>query len=336
MVNILNQSLSISEQRESLLKDNLGEIYGVYSLDDSDGELSFTLIENVMTCYENQFEKLKSLDESPDITIIDIKNLMKGDIEPFKWEKVSLSNPVLLSSRVIELFKTDWENSRYHLSNILRDGGSVNKWKRSTIAWRCVWNNLEEDLNREYSEESPFLWYDENWNFAFSVPNTSKEAVEFLKKSVKSYIETKILSEWDENYETVKVNFERNFPWIKYSELKDVLLEIIENERFIEYSSNDIGSKIWIDSEFKTVSLWESQWEYYVYRDNENNTFEYSKVLEIKNLGEWFTPLSNRPSRLFLKSQNQYPRIPRIENATEWHSPAVAHFSKKINDILSK
>ena len=336
-LNIIFENKSIREQREELLKVNNDLLYWVYSLkEENNDNLKLDYLENILTCYPNQLENLKWLKDNPDITLVSLGSLRKWNIEVLFWKNIDIANPVLLSNWVIEFVEAKnykWEIKK-HLISTLRDWWVADSLQRTTTAGRNSWDNLSEDLEREHIEESPFLWYDKNWNLALATIDNSKEPKEILKTSINHFLENKYLKEWNENYEFVKKNFERNFPWIKYDELKDILNEIIENNRFFTYKSELVENFDWLEEDMKDISLWNSKWKYFIYFDKENNTIEYRLLRTITWFNNWFKPLSKRPSRLYLESENQYPRISRIENASNGYVPTINYFSEQINKII--
>ena len=336
-LNIIFENKSIREQREELLKVNNDLLYWVYSLkEENNDNLKLDYLENVLTCYPNQLENLKWLKDNPDITLVSLGSLRKWNIEVLFWKNIDIANPVLLSNWVIEFVEAKnykWEIKK-HLISTLRDWWAADSLQRTTTAGRNSWDNLSEDLEREHIEESPFLWYDKNWNLALATIDNSEESKKILKTSINYFLENKYLKEWDDNYEFVKKNFERNFPWIKYDELEDILNDIVENNRFFTYKSELVENFDWLEEDMKDISLWNSKWKYFTYFDKENNTIEYRLLRTITWFNDWFKPLSKRPSRLYLESENQYPRISRIENASNGYVPTINYFSEQINKII--
>lgn len=89
--NKLNNVSSVKEQREELLKLNNDLLYWVYSLkEESDKEFKLDFLENVLTCYPNQLENLKWLDDNNDITILNLGSLRKWSIDLLKWNILKL------------------------------------------------------------------------------------------------------------------------------------------------------------------------------------------------------------------------------------------------------
>lgn len=336
-INSKNFPNSISEQRETLLKMNQDLLYGVYSLqDETNHSFDLKFQENVLTCYPNQLENLKWLEENSEITIVNLWALRKWNIEILNWPKIEITNPVLLSNWVIELIeakKADW-TTRKHLISTLRDDWAADSLQRTTTAGRNSWYNLQEDLEREHIEESPFLGRNKDGELALATIDNSNESIELLIESIWMFLERKYLHEWDENYDFVKKNFERNFPWILYDELWNILTDIIKNKRFATYSTEKIEEFEWLEWDMKTVSIWDSTGKYFVYHDKENNTIEYRQLRTITGFNDWFKPLSKRSSRLYLESENQFSKTHRIENAQEVFVPTIKYFSEKCSDIL--
>ena len=128
--------------------------------------------------------------------------------------------------------------------------------------------------------------------------------------------------------------FERNFPWIKYEELWDILRDISKNDRFMHYSWDNKPIEE-LSGDMREISIWDNSMKAFVYYDEANNTFEYRDVRRITSFPSDFVPLSSRPWKLYLESQNQYSRIPRLENA-QFNSPVptIDYISKKVWDVL--
>lgn len=337
-LNTISLNKSVSEQRESLLELNNDLLYWVYWLkNESDDSLDLEYFEWVLTCYPNQLENLKWLDENSDITILNLWSLRKWNVEILSWKNQEVINPVLLSNWVIEMIEAKnkaWE-IKNHLISTLRDWWSVDDLQRTTTAWRNSWNDLNGDLEREHIEESPFLWYDKDGNLALCSIDNSEKSMKLLFESIDFYLKFKYLNSSDKNYDFVKKNFKRSFPWIEYDDFWDILREIIREKRVCTYSIENKDDLEWLESDMKEISLSENKWNYFTYFDKENNTIEYRLLRTITWFNEWFKPLSNRPSRLYLESENQYPRMPRIENASEWYVPTIEYFSNRVKNIIN-
>lgn len=337
-INSLSNYPNINIQRERLLELNTDLLAWVYNIEEyNDSDIKLSLVENILTCYPNHFEELKWLEENTDISIINLWALRKWEIETFSWKKVSDDNLVLLSNWVIEIVEA--ENSKWninkHIISTLRDWWAADELQRTTTAGRNYSDDLEQDLEREHIEESPFLWYDKKWNLALASIDNSPESIEVLKESIKFFLDRKYLKAWDDNYDFSKKTFERHFPWISYDDLWDILIDIINNNRVYTYNTeieNDFDTKLVWD--IKEISLWSTKWKYFVYHDKSNNTIEYRLLRKIRWFSNWFKKLSKRPSRLYLESQNQYPRVPRIENTSKWYVPTIKYFSEKVSWIL--
>ena len=332
----INNVSSIQEQREELLELNTDLLAWVYTLvEKKNNSIELDLVDNILACYPNHFDELKWLEDNSDITIINLWALRKWNIETFKWKEIDTKDLVLLSNWVIEIIEakdSKW-NINKHLISTLRDGWAADSLQRTTTAGRNSWNDLNEDLEREHIEESPFLWYDKKWNLSLATIDNSEKSIEILKESINFYLDRKYLKPWDENYDFVKKTFERNFPWIEYENLHSILKDIIDNNRIFTYSVEVEDSFDWLGDDIKEVSLWNTKWKYFVYFDENNNTIEYRLLRKITWFNDWFKPLSKRPSRLYLESENQYPRVPRIKNADKKYVPTIEYFSKKVDEI---
>lgn len=333
----INNPTSRKEQREKLLEINNDLLFWVYSLkDETNKEIKLDYLENILTCYQNQFNNLKWIKNNPDITIVNLESLMKWKIEILSWKKEKIFNPVLLSGWVIEIIEAinnKWITKK-HLISTLRDSWAIYKLQRTTIAWRNSWDNLFEDLEREQIEESPFLWKNKDWNLTLATIDNSYKSKEILSKSINYFLENKYVDTNHKNYTYICKTFERNFPGIKYNELGRLLREIIDDDRFTTYSSNSIDNFKWLEKDIKEISLENSRWKYFVYFDKDNNTIEYRLISTITWFKDWFELLSKRPSRLYLESENQYPRIPRIDKAQKWYLPVIKYFSEKVENLM--
>jgi len=339
-LNSLKNNLSITKQREHLLESNNDLIYWVYFLKKNNDDLvELVLLENVLTCYKNQFENLKWLKDCDNITILDLYELRKWNISELKWKYNIFDNPILLSNWVIEIIEITSKNLKVKqkcLVSTLRDDNAWFSKQRTSIAWRCIWNDLNLDLMREYIEESPFIWYDKDGNFALATVDNSNESKKILKNSINYFLKNKYLKKWNKNYEDVKKNFERVFKWIKYDELDKILNNIIKHNRIFTYNieeTMDLDSLKW---DIKTIKLWNSKWKYFTYFDKENNTIEYRLIKTITWFNDWFRPLLEiRPSKLYLESENQKPKLTKIEHTTkDYYVPIIKYFGKKITEWL--
>ncbi|MFK7779843.1 MAG: hypothetical protein QM490_01735 [Candidatus Gracilibacteria bacterium] len=337
-INMMNDP-SLKEQREELLKLNNDLLFGVYSLkEENNKELKLDYLEDVLTCYPNQFDNLKGITENSDITIVNLGALRKGEIEVLSGKKQDIVSPVLLSNGVIEFVEAKSKNGevRKHLISTLRDGGAADKLQRTTTAGRNSGDNLSEDLEREHIEESPFLGYDKDGKLALATTDNSTGSKKLLKESINFFLENKYLKPGDENYKFVKKIFERNFPGIMYDKLSEILDNIIDNDRIFTYTHKTINDFEGLEEDIKKVSLKNSKGRYFVYFDRDNNTIEYRLLRTITGFNDGFKPLSKKPSRLYLESENQYPKIPRIEKATNGYVPTIKYFSERVENLLLK
>jgi hypothetical protein len=80
----------------------------VYSLEGEDDEnISLSLVKNTLCLYPRQLENIKGLDENPDVNLINITDLRKGNISVLHGNGVEIKNPILVSGGVIEFFAAD-------------------------------------------------------------------------------------------------------------------------------------------------------------------------------------------------------------------------------------
>lgn len=348
---------SVREQREELLRLNNDIIYWVYDLKDSFNRLKFSMCENILTCYPNQLANLKWLEENKDITILDINALRKWEVKTIFWKEVENNENTkltLLSSWVIELVKMKnqkgWE--KIHTFTSLRDWWAADKLQRTWVAGRNSFDNLNEELEREYSEESPFLLQvDWVWTLATPDRKNKDDATADLKTSVEYFLKNKYNLDRNnpEQTEFVKM-FEKSFRWkIKYEELWDILKEIIANNKIDFFENEELDSFPGLEKDMKHMEIVDengkviSSWDYFIYHDEANNTVEYRSLREIK-IPKWLDiekQKFNPRQRLFLESQNQVAKTHRLENLEKDSLvPTMKHFADKIKlsiiDILIK
>lgn len=332
-----SEKLSLQTQREKLLELNPDIIYWVYNLKNiSQWEIDLELVENAMTIYPNQLWNIRWLDENSDISILDLWALRKWEIKVLSWpNNTVIEKPVLLSNWVIEYI--EWNKWKKHLITTLRDGWAADKLQRTTTAGRNVGYDLSEETEREHFEEWPFLWKNDNWEFVLCIPWWNKDWEEYTKQSVLWWLENKYNLSRENKQDNYFINaFERNFPGIKYEELWDILREIVTNNRFITYEWEE-GNIDELTPDMANISMLNgntNSLNAFVYFDQVNNTIEYRQIRRIKAIPEWFHLLWNRPCKLFLESQNQYSRVPRIENSWKNAVPTIAYVSWKVKDLL--
>jgi len=342
MLKLSEKSRSLQEQREELLSLNNDIIYWVYEkIDDFDG-LTLRLSNDTLTCYPNQFPNLKWLNDNWNISILDINSLRKWNIAYLKWNEKQLNSSVLLSSWVIEFIKAKkWDGTyRTHTYTTLRDWWAADALQRTWVAWRNSFSDLNEEVEREYTEESPFLsMIDWKWTLATPKRQDLEMALSDLETSINYFLKNKYnLDKTNEEHEIFIKMFERSFKWIKYDELWDILREVIREKRVVFFDSSELDNYTWIDSDIKTIKIvdenWNaiSTWKYFVYHDQANNTIEYRSLREIK-LPNWFNPRQ----RLFLESQNQYAKTHRLEKL--WKDklvPTMKYFSDRVEQSIKE
>lgn len=73
-----------------------------------------------------------------------------------------------------------------------------------------------------------------------------------------------------------------------------------------------------------------------MFHDEANNTYELRKIQQFVSFPDGFTPISIRPGRLYLESDNQTTRIPRIENANKRVVSTIAKVSENARNALEK
>lgn len=334
---------TISEQRENLLKKNNDLVYWIYEIvENQNWKIKLKMKENILTCFPEKFKKLSWIEENDDILILDIKEFRAWNIKILNKnfeEKINSENLTLLSSWVLEILESEykdknWEKKkRNHFPTTLRDNWTIWWWIRNCIAGRNSTSDLVWDIEREYSEESPFLWIDKNWVFYLYTPERKdkSQAISDLKGSIEFFLEEKYLKNPEENQEVKKL-FEKNFRYkIKYEDLENILKEIVKNKRFkffkTEVLENFEGIEIknieMLDEKWNVVS----SWNFFVNENNSVNTIEYLQLRKIFLPKEILSP----SSRFYLESQNQGSKNQKLENlAKEKILPVMRSFVEKV------
>lgn len=343
-INSFNTENNIKQQREKLLELNQDLLFWVYSLIENDEfkqTIKLELYSHILTCYPDQLQNLKWLWENHEITILDLNSLRKWEINVLHGKNVAIFKPVLLSNGVIDYVTGN--NGKKHMITTLRDGWVIDGLQRTTTAGRNIWSDLYKEALREHIEECPFLWKNSAGEYVLATVSKSPEDLEILIQAIHHFISQKHTLNKNNHADWVFIKaFERNFPWIKYEELWDILKEIVKNNRFMSYYLTEWEMDD-MDADMHHIQISQdgkaqSEGKFFTYFDKKNNTFEYRKIQEITWFEEWFIPLSKRPGRLFLESKNQYPKIPRIEQAhiTSKLVPTIQYVSEKVHFLVNK
>lgn len=342
-MNNLNESISekpsVETQRENLLNLNPDMMCWVYSLEGEDDEnISLSLVKNALCLYPHQLENIQGLDENPDVNLINITDLRKGNISVLHGNGVEIKNPIIVSGGVIEFFAADkWDGTtRDHILLTLRDYGSTCPLHYTSVAGGSIWENLFEDLEREQAEESPFLLKDSEGNYALWLRKLDSIFLRNLQGSIK-YLKQKITNYQKNPEKSDEMNqaekfLKTSFPKIKnLNELVKILDEIVENQNFVQYSAETLEDYPWAN--MKNVSLGDSRGRFYVFHDEANNVIEYNKLERVLGIPENYTLAGRGSSRLFLESINQRPSSIARNNWTKKLVPFVQNF---VNKTLSK
>ena len=335
----ISENISVETQRENLLNLNPDIIYGVYSLDDEDAEnISLSLVKNALCLYPNQLENIKWLEQNPDVNILNINDLRKGNVSVLHGKEVEIKNPILLSGGVIEVFgakKSDW-STRAHCLLTLRDGGSADALQYTSVAGRNIWENLFEEVEREQAEESPFLLKDSEGNYALGLRKLDPIFLRDVQNSINSWkqkIENyqKNPDKADEMKQAEKF-LKTGFPEISnLDELAKILDEVVKNQNFVEYDAETLDN--YKGANMKNISLGDYKGRFYVFHDEANNTIEYRKVERVLGIPKNYKLVGRGSSRLFLESVNQRPGSVARNNWVKKLVPAVQSF---VNETLSK
>ncbi|MBS9784282.1 hypothetical protein KGV55_02945 [Candidatus Gracilibacteria bacterium] len=327
-----NNYLSIKEQRDKLLELNPDLIYGVYELiENNSREIKLKLVENFMTCYPNQLENIEIPSYCNDINIINIGALRKGKIENLKGNgKLDKKNIILVSGGVIEYYISN-TGKKHIVNTFLRDNEtSADGEKYTTPAGRCTGKDLQEEAEREYFEEAPFLGVYKNGDYYLAIPNGNENGKNYTKESIELFLKRKYTLDPKnkEDLKYIKI-FERNFKPIKYKELGNILEEIVKNNRFVYYKTKN-GVIPEINSDIKNIKIGKNNLKAYCFFDKDNNTLEYRKIIEIVEQIKDFKLLS----RLYLEGKCQKIKAPTLENVGENVVPILLHFSKTVNSKI--
>lgn len=333
-MNIIKQQekvhFSLEEQREALLSLNYDKVYSVYELiQENESFIEFECLPMCLVAFENQISKLQWLEQAPDITIIDLKALTEWYIKVLSGPSLPkfLRKIVMCSGGMIDFFvwtNKNWEKN-IHMLTSLRDanaGTSLNQ--RTTVAGRCVWENIRNNIEIETAEESPFLWKI-NDQFYLAIWNNN---FDYLKASIRSYLENK----YNPSNPELKKMFERWLRWLKYEDLWKILEEILQYNRFVQYSYKELNNLSSLKHIIKRIKIWNYEDSFYVIYNDKLNTYEFKLIKQFESFPEGFKLVGNRPNRLFLESLNQYPRFNRIQNATKINpSWAIKKFTEYIS-----
>ncbi len=332
-----NEMLPVDEQREELLENNYDKLYWVYELiSENSDSITISLVKNCLVAFKNQLNNLIGLEKYPSISILDLNALSKGNIETLYWNNVEFWNRkiIMCSWGMMDFFSpgnfsgTSWKQN-LHMITSLRDAWSTSHNQRTTVAGRILWDNIRKNIEIESAEESPFLWM-MNWKFHLAIWNNY---FEYLKEAVKLFLDTK----YDPNNSELKKIFERWFRGLKYEDLWEVLLDIVKNNRFIQYETEELNAIEWLSHINKRVKIDNKEENFYVVFNPVLNTYEFKIIKRFKWFPEWFTIPWNRPNRLFLESYNQYPRLNRIQNANKINpSWAIKVFNEEIVRNIDK
>lgn len=325
-----NTSISLEQQRETLLSLNYDKLYGVYELlEETDSALEFHLLKNCLVAFENQIPNLQWLWQVPDMTIIDLKSLSEWNIKVLHWPVIEKQSKkiVMCSGWMIDFFVWTSKTGEKHIHMLtsLRDANAgVSLNQRTTVAGRCLWENVRKDIEIETAEEAPFLWKI-NGEFYLAVWNDN---FDYVKGSILSYLENK----YDTNNSELKKMFERWLRGMKYEDLWEILRQIVENNRLVQYNYKELNDVSALQHLRKKVKIWNYEENFYVVYNDKLNTYELKLIKQFESFPEGFELVGKRPNRLFLESSNQYPRLNRIQNATKINpSWAIKIFTEHIS-----
>lgn len=334
LISTFSEKQNIKTQRESLLSLNYDKLYWVYEvLSENKEVIELRLLENCLVAFPNQAPNLQWLEDAKDITILDLHSLQKAEIKVLCWPNFEKNDKkiVMCSWWMIDFFlpkNLTWENWSVHMLTSLRDAWWTSINQRTTVAWRVVWDDIRYNISLESAEEAPFLWM-VDWEFYLAVWN---DYFDYLVWSIHSFLETK----YDPSNPELKKIFERWFRWVIYEELWKVLQDIVDNNRFVTYKSEDINNLPWLEHLKRSVIIGEKKDIFYTVFNPDQNTYEFKIFKKFIWFPEWFSLPWSRPNRLFLESFNQYPRFNRLSNATKINpSGAIKIFTKIIQEQSS-
>lgn len=257
-------SLSVHEQREALLQNNPDRIYGIYSLiSQDDTSIQLSLVKDALCMYPNQFESIAGQELSPDIAILDINALRKGEIAYLYGSNKTIQNPILLSSGLIEIYGAKQGNTtKDHVLLTLRDGnGGADNEQYTSVAGRASGNDLHEEVEREQAEESPFLITDEDGNFALGVASDDATFTAYLGASIEDWIQKiKRANTSEDFYIQAQKYVKKMFPQVGSLEnMAKILGHIAHEELYIPYEKEDLSSYPGADAHIKHMTLGDSE-----------------------------------------------------------------------------
>ncbi len=343
----------IEKQRELLLEMNRDMLFWVYRnlYGFSDEKISLEMLPDILTCNSNQLWILKWLDENPDITIIDTAALRKWETR-ILWQRHTLSNWLdtnrsdmgftLLSNWVIELIESRKSDGahRLHAFTSLRDIWSIDGLQRTWVAGRNISSNLHAEIDREYTEENPFLSkINGAWTLATPLRNDASMAAEDLSASLEYFLAHKYSLDVNRaEHANIMSVFEKRFKWLRYTQLWTILREIIRENRIVFFQHDEVVDLPWVERHVKNIQIQDSNWKilsswrFFVHNDVENNTIEYRSIRRIA-LPEWFHPRQ----RLFLEGRNQSPKTHRLSQLEkEKLVPTMAFFADLVHAHISE
>lgn len=334
------------EQKNTILELNPDRVFWIYeTVTNSWNNIELKLQDDLLVCFENQIENIDWLKNMDDLCILDLKEFSKWRIKFLHWNKeLNIDNLSMASWWVIEFFeaknkwKIDWKvKNNIHIITTLRDWWSTSENQRTTTAWRLIWEDISEEIEREHTEEAPFL-VKKNWEYYLSISSSNNENINILFSAIENFLEYKYNPEDKEKADL----FEKSFTWIKYKDLKNILLKIVRNNRVTHYSYDEINDISGMEELKKEVTIWWKKWTYYWFYNENLRTWEFKSMRKFNKFPDWVEWLWKlwRPTRFFFESFNQSPRFTRIENAAD-KNPAnaikiiVNHMKENSEEIIS-
>lgn len=350
----------------------------VKQLDDEESEIKYEINFDhkdwVLACFANQWEQIESLLENRDhtllsqiemnLTILDLWKIRKWVNKKLYWKDLEENIEFqLISWWSMNLLTAKSKDKRgnKHLILTTRDWWNVDVAWLTWVAWRCESTDLDKESLKEFVEEWSYLWY-LDWKLHIVIPSITKTEEEikqfidrFLNNLRKNAVDNAKSTIWffSEKYkpedERLEKKFNKNFntwEWnLEYSNLKEKLEEALKTGRVLFYDIKEDRSKY-----NSKVKVWEKEFEWYVFDDEDNKTTEFRKVydIDLSNLTwlDWTTIEEEvnyvwrltRPSTMYLESENQEPRTVNLnhKNAPSNILNRLVPATKKfVEDVMS-
>ncbi|MCP4523829.1 MAG: hypothetical protein GY828_06460 [Candidatus Gracilibacteria bacterium] len=328
--------ISVREQREKIFKNNPDRVYGVYrKIQNKNNEIYLELTTDIITCHTHEFDDLYISDDCSDMNIVDLEELQTGNINVLHGNN-NIHNPeelLLVSNGVLEYIEGS-SGKKHMISTLNSNNNQIDSEKRNLGA------HLTHEVEREHYEEGAFLGKNKNGQYCLAIPEGNPNGWNYTKESISYWLEQVYnLDSSDEKNKDFIDSIEKNLPGVSYSEIPEILGNIMWSDRYITYSwekSEIPGLKEGMKHIHMTNEGENSIYAYTTFSP-EKNTLLYQVIRKIRKIPEDFQLLGNKPSKLYLKDISKYTRIPRVENASiPSCGSTVGEVSQKTETVLSQ